>query len=140
MSRPGTAKLSYEVNVIPRLHFPAILLERIIRSDLPTNLEALAFWAEKKCKEITDVNSDCIDLKAHVSSLKDLSGVKKLNSDTGVKADGALNGKKWGIYGNTCRIDRPCVVDEIHLRNFDGLLVILFFSVFTALHLSFISE
>jgi hypothetical protein len=33
-----------------------------------------------------------------------------------------LNGK-WGVYGSVCRLDRPCVVDEIHLRRFDGLLV-----------------
>uniref|UniRef100_A0A804M706 Coenzyme Q-binding protein COQ10 START domain-containing protein n=1 Tax=Zea mays TaxID=4577 RepID=A0A804M706_MAIZE len=29
---------------------------------------------------------------------------------------------KWGVYGNICRIDKPCVVDEIHLRRFDGML------------------
>ncbi|KAJ1704578.1 hypothetical protein LUZ63_004357 [Rhynchospora breviuscula] len=121
-SRPGTAKLSYEVNVIPRFNFPAILLERIIRSDLPINLKALAFWAEKKCGEIINVNGAAIDLKVPVSGLKDLSGIKKLNGGADLKADGSSSGKKWGIYGNTCSIDRPCVVDEIHLRRFDGLL------------------
>ncbi|KAJ3709263.1 hypothetical protein LUZ61_012968 [Rhynchospora tenuis] len=121
-SRPGTAKLSYEVNVIPRFNFPAILLERIIRSDLPINLKALAFWAEKKCEEITNVNGAAIDLNVPVSGLTELSGIKNLHGAADLKADGSLSGKKWGIYGNTCSIDRPCVVDEIHLRRFDGLL------------------
>lgn len=29
----------------------------------------------------------------------------------------------WGVFGKVCRFDRPCLVDEIHLRRFDGLLV-----------------
>ncbi|KAK7246420.1 hypothetical protein RIF29_41288 [Crotalaria pallida] len=28
----------------------------------------------------------------------------------------------WGVFGKVCRLDRPCVVDEVHLRRFDGLL------------------
>ncbi|KAJ4749091.1 polyketide cyclase/dehydrase/lipid transporter [Rhynchospora pubera] len=121
-TRPGTAKLSYEVNVIPRFNFPAILLERIIRSDLPINLKALAFWAEKKCGEIINANDAAIDPKVPVSGLKDLSDIERLNGGADLKTDDSLSGKKWGIYGNTCSIDRPCVVDEIHLRRFDGLL------------------
>ncbi|KAI9165903.1 hypothetical protein LWI28_022586 [Acer negundo] len=42
----ATTTLSYEVNVIPRFNFPAIFLERIIRSDMPVNLRALACRAE----------------------------------------------------------------------------------------------
>ncbi|KAJ4757065.1 polyketide cyclase/dehydrase/lipid transporter [Rhynchospora pubera] len=121
-TRPGTAKLSYEVNVIPRFNFPAILLERIIRSNLPINLKALAFWAEKKCGEIINANDAAIDPKVPVSGLKDLSDIERLNGGADLKTDDSLSGKKWGIYGNTCSIDRPCVVDEIHLRRFDGLL------------------
>lgn len=30
---------------------------------------------------------------------------------------------KWGVFGKVCRLDRPCMVDEVHLRRFDGLLV-----------------
>ena len=30
---------------------------------------------------------------------------------------------KWGVYGKVCRLDRHCMVDEVHLRRFDGLLV-----------------
>lgn len=30
---------------------------------------------------------------------------------------------KWGVYGKVCKLDRHCMVDEVHLRRFDGLLV-----------------
>lgn len=29
----------------------------------------------------------------------------------------------WGVFGKLCRINRPRMVDEVHLRRFDGLLV-----------------
>lgn len=29
----------------------------------------------------------------------------------------------WGVFGKVCKLDRPCIVDEVHLRRFDGLLV-----------------
>ncbi|KAJ3683469.1 hypothetical protein LUZ60_013696 [Juncus effusus] len=118
----GTAKLSYQVNVTPRFNFPAIFLERIIRSDLPTNLKALAFQAEQKYHKVK-VNST--DLEASVVSdhlKEDLSSVDKL-AGTDLKADDKMSGKQWGVYGNSCRVDGPgCVVDEIHFRRFDGLL------------------
>ncbi|KAH1255305.1 hypothetical protein GmHk_04G011504 [Glycine max] len=28
----------------------------------------------------------------------------------------------WGVFGKVCRLDRPRMVDEVHLRRFDGLL------------------
>ncbi|KAK6128391.1 hypothetical protein DH2020_037867 [Rehmannia glutinosa] len=34
---------------------------------------------------------------------------------------GELN-STWGIFGKSCSLDRPCMVDEVHLRRFDGLL------------------
>jgi hypothetical protein len=86
----------------------------------------LAFWAEKRCQETATVNGTGLDLKVPVSGLKDLTCFKK-DGAPDLKADGSLSGKKWGIYGNACRIDKPCVVDEIHLRRFDGLLVNSFF-------------
>ncbi|KAL5188631.1 hypothetical protein HKD37_05G014039 [Glycine soja] len=46
-TRSSSTNLSYEVNVIPRFNFPAIFLERIIRSDLPVNLRALAYRVER---------------------------------------------------------------------------------------------
>jgi hypothetical protein len=41
--RPGSTVLHYEVNVAPKLLFPAPLVERIIRADLPVNLRANFF-------------------------------------------------------------------------------------------------
>jgi hypothetical protein len=29
----------------------------------------------------------------------------------------------WGVLGKACRLDRRCMVDEVHLRRYDGLLV-----------------
>lgn len=46
--RPRTTILYYEVNVKPRFNFPAIFVERIIRTDLPLNLLAVAARAEAK--------------------------------------------------------------------------------------------
>ncbi|KAK9096049.1 hypothetical protein Sjap_021546 [Stephania japonica] len=140
--RSSTAILSYEVNVIPRFNFPAIFLERIIRSDLPVNLQALACRAEKdfedKQKAITFGNTSIATSKPAVVSpyilLADSSSEKDklLQGDITDKygpssldplspSPGKLN-SKWGAFGKTCDLDKPCVVDEIHFRRFDGLL------------------
>jgi hypothetical protein len=29
----------------------------------------------------------------------------------------------WGMLGKACRLERRCMVDEVHLRRFDGQLV-----------------
>ncbi|XVF14744.1 hypothetical protein REPUB_Repub09cG0087900 [Reevesia pubescens] len=140
-TRSGTTILSYEVNVIPRFNFPAIFLERIIRSDLPVNLRALACQAEQNFRG-----------NQTMSIAKDLARTSlPAPSSPGMDCDGALLGKEkpppidlresyassnvgpllpssielnsnWGVFGKVCRIDRPCTVDEIHLRRFDGLL------------------
>uniref|UniRef100_A0A0D9ZFI4 Coenzyme Q-binding protein COQ10 START domain-containing protein n=1 Tax=Oryza glumipatula TaxID=40148 RepID=A0A0D9ZFI4_9ORYZ len=133
--RSSSAILLYEVNVIPRFNFPAIFLERIIRSDLPVNLGALACRAENiylgnqrhgtakfsgagsrfhNFRNATTENDAIAPSKFTETPPSGLGGVlasppSELNS-------------KWGVYGNVCRLDRPCVVDEIHLRRFDGLL------------------
>ncbi|XP_022750866.1 uncharacterized protein LOC111299726 [Durio zibethinus] len=137
----GTTILSYEVSVIPRFNFPAIFLERIIRSDLPVNLRALACQAEKNFHG-----------NQKMSIAKDLVRTSlPVLSSPGMDWDGALLRKEkppsldlresyassnlgpllpsssdlnsnWGVYGKVCRIDRPCMVDEVHLRRFDGLL------------------
>uniref|UniRef100_A0A0D3FR46 Coenzyme Q-binding protein COQ10 START domain-containing protein n=1 Tax=Oryza barthii TaxID=65489 RepID=A0A0D3FR46_9ORYZ len=133
--RSSSAILLYEVNVIPRFNFPAIFLERIIRSDLPVNLGALACRAENiylgnqrhgtakfsgagsrfhNFRNATTENDAIAPSKFKETPPSGLGGVlasppSELNS-------------KWGVYGNVCRLDRPCVVDEIHLRRFDGLL------------------
>ena len=140
--RSSSAVLLYEVNVIPRFNFPAIFLEKIIRSDLPVNLGALACRAEKIYLE----NQSCGSRKFSVEDLKPSSTSSQLDnfrsrtvdtSSSKFKEAPPTSGvnsvlpspaseliSKWGVYGNVCRIDRPCVVDEIHLRRFDGMLVI----------------
>ncbi|KAJ1413171.1 START-like domain superfamily [Sesbania bispinosa] len=45
-TRSSSTNLSFEVNVIPRFNFPFIFFERIIGSDLPVNLQALAYKVE----------------------------------------------------------------------------------------------
>ncbi|CAI9780511.1 unnamed protein product [Fraxinus pennsylvanica] len=133
--------LSYEVNVIPRFNFPAIFLERIIRSDLPVNLQALA------CRSESDFegNQNILISQGSLSSLSldslplqsvEINGITPLNKhSTGeieekvVKASfGPLSpstrelNSNWGIFGKSCQLDRSCLVDEVHLRRFDGLL------------------
>ncbi|KAI4343492.1 hypothetical protein L6164_010833 [Bauhinia variegata] len=136
--RSSTTILSYEVNVIPRFNFPAIFLERIIRSDLPVNLRALAYRAERNLKYSTAEN---FFNKTSVANTG--SSVKKING-TLIERDELPPGENkesftssiagslpasptepnstWGVFGKVCRLDKPCVVDEVHLRRFDGLL------------------
>ncbi|XP_015076796.1 uncharacterized protein LOC107020807 [Solanum pennellii] len=129
-TRSSTAILSYEVSVIPRFNFPAIFLERIIRSDLPVNLQALSCRAENSYQGYQNVTKEepgsyLID---HVTSHENKSSGEHLKEkfvkatfgpSTPVTSDVTNN---WGIFGKTCRLDKPCVVDEVHLRRFDGLL------------------
>lgn len=139
--RSTTTILSYEVNVLPRFNFPAIFLERIIRSDLPVNLQALACRAERNYygnKEILKVKESLlrtslstpsalgVDLKSDFNenniSPADLKE-NNTNSNLGpmVRPSNDLSGN-WGAFGKVCRLDKPCMVDEVHLRRFDGLL------------------
>ncbi|WVZ61188.1 hypothetical protein U9M48_011100 [Paspalum notatum var. saurae] len=137
--RSSSAILLYEVNVIPRFHFPAIFLERIIRSDLPVNLRALACRAEmiylenqrsgsrkfsimdsKPSSTSSQLNFHNTTVETSSSKFKEAPPTPGVSSVLPSPAS-ELN-SKWGVYGNVCRIDRPCVVDEIHLRRFDGML------------------
>ncbi|XP_043720591.1 uncharacterized protein LOC122668093 isoform X2 [Telopea speciosissima] len=140
--RSSTTILSYEVNVIPRFNFPAIFLERIIRSDLPVNLQALARRAERNSEGnqkalITGSTSGATSKAALPSAGTVYSGAliekDKLfpselkenysNSNFGPVPHfpSELN-NNWGVFGKFCRLDRPRMVDEVHLRRFDGLL------------------
>ncbi|CAN4121820.1 unnamed protein product [Withania somnifera] len=137
-TRSSTAILSYEVSVIPRFNFPAIFLERIIRSDLPVNLQALSSRAENSYQGDQSVSITCADTKEEpgsylISTKRDIdhaiSDENKSSGDKFVKATfGPLPpatsdmSNNWGIFGKACRLDKPCVVDEVHLRRFDGLL------------------
>lgn len=143
--RSSTSSLSYEVNVIPQFNFPAIFLERIIKSDLPVNLKALAGRAES----ISELNQKKLILEKtmattpkpaipaaclHASGAlteenKNLSSVLKESKTTSSfsplppSAPNEFN-RNWGVFGKVCGLDKPCMVDEVHFRRFDGLLVI----------------
>ncbi|MCD7454779.1 hypothetical protein HAX54_026073 [Datura stramonium] len=138
-TRSSTAILSYEVSVIPRFNFPAIFLERIIRSDLPVNLQALSCRAENSYQGDQSVSVTCADTKVEpgshlISTKRDFDhAISHENKTSGehlkdkfVKATfGPATSdvsNNWGIFGKACRLDKPCVVDEVHLRRFDGLL------------------
>ncbi|KAL2347164.1 hypothetical protein Fmac_001164 [Flemingia macrophylla] len=141
-TRSSTAILSYEVNVIPRFNFPAIFLERIIRSDLPVNLRALAYRAERNFMGYQKLPLSENQLHKTYVAING-SSVKKING--GLCESGLLQpaenkkeipssvsgsmltsssdvGSNWGVFGKVCRLDRPRMVDEVHLRRFDGLL------------------
>ncbi|KAL2553227.1 hypothetical protein Fot_06846 [Forsythia ovata] len=136
----STTTLSYEVNVIPRFNFPAIFLERIIRSDLPVNLQALACRSESDFEGNQNIFISQGSLSTSLDSLPlqsvEINGATPLNKhstgdteDKIVKATfgplslstGELN-SNWGVFGKSCQLDKPCMVDEVHLRRFDGLL------------------
>ncbi|KAI0519657.1 hypothetical protein KFK09_007111 [Dendrobium nobile] len=140
----STTILTYEVSVIPRFNLPAIFLERIIRSDLPVNLQAVACRAEK-C--IEDGQFSPLTVNGVGSSLPptipsrtmnfsgDLWETDILSSEmlketygghTFVSVRSSSNhdyNSKCGVFGKVCRLDsRSCMADEVHLRRFDGLL------------------
>lgn len=126
--------------MIPRFNFPAIFLERIIRSDLPVNLQALACRAEREFEgnpktEIAEGRTYIAVLASRDICLDGASCEKDKLSHGGLKesypssnfgpvppSSRELN-NNWGVLGKVCRLDRRCMVDEVHLRRFDGLLV-----------------
>ncbi|KAJ6775094.1 hypothetical protein OIU79_018304 [Salix purpurea] len=138
-TRHGTTTLSYEVNVLPRFNFPAIFLERIIGSDLPVNLRALACRAERDFEgnQKTGVTESETSMTASTSPGMVLDGAfrekDKLSTEDLKQSypsstfgpmlppSNDLN-NNWGVLGKACRLDRRCMVDEVHLRRFDGLL------------------
>ncbi|KAL4561349.1 hypothetical protein LXL04_033514 [Taraxacum kok-saghyz] len=129
--RSSNAILSYEVNVIPNFNLPAIFMERIIRSDLPVNLQALARRSERNFKGNENITtkvhsgSTTIDIDSKVDKNTPSVDMKENESSSGfsplAKPPAEIN-NNWGVFGKTCDIHSPCKVDEIHLRRFDGLL------------------
>lgn len=141
--RSQTTTLGYEVNVIPRFNFPAIFLERIIRSDLPVNLQAVACRSESHFEG--SQSTSIYQGSSNSSPLHSLAlGVKEKDGATAVKDKASIGDTEekfvksafgplspstaelntnWGIFGKSCPLDKPCMVDEVHLRRFDGLLV-----------------
>lgn len=126
------------MNVIPRFNFPAIFLERIIRSDLPVNLQALACRSESSFEGFQNIVSQLGSLNTSLRSIETEGDALNTNEVTGedikekyVKGNfGPLSpatgepNSTWGIFGKSCPLDKPRMVDEVHLRRFDGLLVI----------------
>ena len=133
--RSSTSVLSYEVSVIPRFNFPAIFIERIICSDLPVNLRALACRAETNLEESQKVPMAINGMGVSLSGVASTSGDQSTDDLNENHAGPDLNmipvspniefNSNWGVFGKVCSLDRPCMVDEVHLRRFDGLLVIL---------------
>jgi len=109
--RSGTTTLHYEVNVTPRLLFPAAFVEQIIKSDLPINLRAIANRAEDFTNTLRGTS--------FVQSSEGLSALVALKERTRL----GDRGYSWGAIGSACKLGKPCVVDEVHLRRFDDLLV-----------------
>ncbi|KAF5745049.1 hypothetical protein HS088_TW07G00630 [Tripterygium wilfordii] len=130
--RSTTTRLTYEVNVIPRYNFPAIFLERIIKSDLPVNLRAMACQAERNFGGNHKILTDILTLPGGGSSGAFHEKDKLLSGDskeiyssskfTPMPHSPSELKSNWGIFGKSCQLGRPCVVDEVHLRRFDGLL------------------
>lgn len=129
--------------MIPRFNFPAIFLERIIRSDLPVNLRALACRSERTFdgnQEIAFTQNSLDRTSTAVSRSFQIDGDVALDGKDNLSPTEFKNGFsvsnfgpltpslgesniKSGILGKTCSLDRHCMVDEVHLRRFDGLLV-----------------
>lgn len=130
--RSSTSILSYEVSVIPRFNFPAIFIERIISSDLPVNLRALACRAERSSEESQKMhlaNNGLGVILPNIAMMTDTQSSSDLNEyHTGPGSSISPNiefNSNWGVFGKVCSLDRPCMVDEVHLHRFDGLLVTL---------------
>lgn len=138
--RSSSTMLSYEVSVIPRFSFPAIFLERIIGCDLPVNLQALAHRAEKSYEDtfktsflgsslarssLAILPSPAININETLEDNLSFGEFMEsfASSNVGSLPPSTEPKKKWGLFGRICRLDRPCMVDEVHLRRFDGLLV-----------------
>lgn len=139
--RSSKTTLAYEVNVIPRFNFSAMFIERIISSDLPVNLQALACRAETNSSKNKKVhsyrNATAADFKDPAYTIVSDPVLNKINNPPAVDLTENLESvastlpfsnstdlsRNWGIFEKICNLDKPCMVDEVHLRRFDGLLV-----------------
>lgn len=102
-------------------------MERIIRSDLPVNLQAIARRSERSFEGNENTSREVHSAATSAASTTlDIDGTMEKNIPTVASKPIAEVNNKWGVFGKTCDIDSPCKVDEIHLRRLDGLLVIHF--------------
>lgn len=101
--RPQTTLLHYEVNVVPKIIFPAAFVENVIKADLPKNLCAIAKRAEADCE---------------LSKIPKKLQPAHANCPEEVCAD-----LHWSGFGRACKLGSPpCLADEIHFRRLDDLL------------------
>lgn len=124
--------------MIPKYNFPAILVERIISSDLPVNLQALAWRAENFENQQAKITENIVGILAPLKPIsldtngaateekkESLEEVKEIypSSNFGPLPPSSIElNSSWGVFGKFCKLERP-VVDEVHLRRFDELLV-----------------
>jgi hypothetical protein len=143
--------LHYEVNVVPKLVFPAAFVENIVKEDLPKNLSAIAKRAEIEAEGGGEVLSALKMLKAsdEVSTLNYAAPTSssenihsnRLNPDVITKVE--KNGGRgtsfsstesndiinvgspyfWSGFGRTCQLTEQRFIDEIHFRRVDDALV-----------------
>lgn len=113
-------------------------MERIISSDLPVNLQALAWRAENFENQHVHFAENIVGISTPLKSISlDTNGatteenkipheeVKDIypGSTFGPLPPSSIEmNSNWGIFGKFCKLERP-VVDEVHLRRFDELLV-----------------
>eukprot|EP00250_Pteridium_aquilinum_P019919 c24624_g1_i1 orf=315-2870(-) len=113
---PQTTLLHYEVNVVPKVIFPAAFVESIIKADLPKNLCAIAKRAEAESE---------VDCKVSKISNKQISS-KAVHDNIVEEARGIVNtsaaDSHWSGFGRACKLGSNCPVDEIHFRRLDDLL------------------
>ena len=143
--------LHYEVNVVPKLVFPATFVENIIKEDLPKNLSAIAKRAEIEAEADGKVVGVLRSLKASneespencsvSTSLRENDHINKRNSSAIAKMkmnDDRVIGFSsnecndiislgapyfWSGFGRTCQLSQQRFIDEIHFRRLDNLLV-----------------
>lgn len=110
--RPQTTLLHYEVNVVPKIIFPAAFVEGIIKADLPRNLFAIAERAEAH-GELSQIPNKLVSLKpVGVNCPEELCEIINTN----------VADPHWGGFGRVCKLGSHCLADEIHFRRLDDLL------------------
>ncbi|KAL4561350.1 hypothetical protein LXL04_033515 [Taraxacum kok-saghyz] len=119
--RSSNAILSYEINVIPNFNLTAIFMERIIRSDLPVNLLALARRSERNFKGNENITtkvhsgSTTIDIDSKIDKNTPSVDMKENESSSSfsplAKPPAEIN-NNWGVF-DTCT---PYLMAETKIR------------------------
>ena len=143
--------LHYEVNVVPKLLFPATFVENIIKEDLPKNLSAIAKRAEIEAESDGKVVGGLRMLKAsneesaenctvstsspendHINKRDSFAITKVKMNDSRVIGFSSKESNDiinlgapylWSGFGRTCQLSQQRFIDEIHFRRLDNLIV-----------------